>query len=162
MKLLPPQYAAAVADLLVKNIDAPGVDELVDRIKKLVPIGIRGKEPGEEEPQQQPDPEIILKQLEMTLKRAEAERKEFDSQIKAITSVMDAEAKERGNQRNEMYAFMKEIREGVKAFSQMKGGGPPPGGHAGPGPQPPGTPPAGTGEGAPPAPGTTSGEPPII
>lgn len=37
MKVLPPQLAQSVADLLVREMDWPGADQIADRLKKLLP-----------------------------------------------------------------------------------------------------------------------------
>ena len=37
LKVLPPQYAQAITDMVVRNMDWPGSQEMADRIKKLLP-----------------------------------------------------------------------------------------------------------------------------
>jgi hypothetical protein len=137
-----PQIGLAAADILVKNLDVKGADELVKRVKKLVPPNLREPEPGEQPAQQQPDPEIVLKMQQQMLDLREAQRKEFETLIKAIKDLAEAESKEKGNQLAEFTAIANQIKQMVE--------GPGPGG-PGPGPGP-GGPPAGPG----PAPGPAS------
>jgi hypothetical protein len=118
VKVLPPNVSMAVADILVKNLDVPGVDELVDRVKKLVPVGIRDPEPGEQPPQQQPDPEMMVKMQELQIKQREAMRKEFESQVKAIKDLAEAESKERGQQLEQYKVILDDIRSSMQQMTQ--------------------------------------------
>lgn len=122
-----PQIGLAAADILVKNLDVKGAAELVDRVKKLVPPNLREPEPGEQPQQQSPDPELILKMRQQMLDMREAQRKDFETLIKAIKDLAEAESKEKGNQLAEFTAIANQIKNMVE--------GPGPGGPAGPAPQ---------------------------
>ena len=113
-----PQFGPAVVDILVQNADISGIDELVKRAKKLVPIEIRGLDPEEEPPApKQPDPLILMEAERLKLEEREQDRKDFDTHIKSITGMMTAEAKELGSQVQEMTAIVKGLEQ---AFSQQQ------------------------------------------
>lgn len=57
MKVLPPQMAAAMAPIAVRNMDGPGHREIADRLDRTLPPQIR----GEEEPG---DPQAMRQQLQ--------------------------------------------------------------------------------------------------
>lgn len=112
-----PQFAAATIDLIIKNIDVPGSEELIKRAKRLVPIGIRDLEPGEEPqqpPEQPPDPKVMVEMAKLEAQtirdELEAHRKDFEMNVKAIADLTRAEAAERGQQLQEIMAFVQEIR----------------------------------------------------
>lgn len=112
-----PQAGLAAIDLIVRNLDLPGGNELAERMKKLVPIGIREPDPGEEMPQQPPDPKII----ELQLKERDLVRKEFEATVKAVADLMRAEAAQIGNQVQEMKLVvdqMKMQQQGQQADQQ--------------------------------------------
>lgn len=50
---LGPQAALAFSDLLVKNLDWPGAEQIAERLAKLVPPGVAEKSPQEMSPQEQ-------------------------------------------------------------------------------------------------------------
>lgn len=130
-----PQIGLAAADILVKNLDVKGADELVNRVKKLVPPNLRDPEPGEQPPQPQIDPEVILKMQAQMLELREAQRKEFETLIKAIKDLAEAESKEKGSQLAEFTAIANQIKNMVASESQPGPAGP---GPASPGPSGPG------------------------
>ena len=107
-----PQIGQAAMDLIAKNIDAPGADELYERLKKLVPPELRDPEPGEEQqPQQaQPDPRMMIEMFKMDLQKREQDRKDFEAQVKAIKDLAEAEAKERGQQLQAFVAIANQIK----------------------------------------------------
>lgn len=113
-----PQLGMPILDILAKNLDIPGSDEIVKRVKKLIPPGMRELEPGEEPPPEQPpDPKLqietqkmMLKFQELMLKQQEQNRKEFETAIKSIKDLAEAESKERGSQLAEFTAIMQEIK----------------------------------------------------
>ena len=109
-----PQFGIAAIDLIVKNMDVPGAEELLERAKKLVPPGIRDLEPGEEPPQQQqapPDPRMMIEMKKLELAGITEMRKAFEGQMKAIADLIKAEAAERGQQLSGIAAFVKELRD---------------------------------------------------
>lgn len=110
-----PQIGQAIMDLIASNLDIPKhSEELVNRLRKMVPIGIRELEPGEKPPEQQPDPQMMFEmaklQMEKETKDRDLDRKEFEAQTKAILDLATAESKEIGNQIQTMMAIMGEIR----------------------------------------------------
>jgi hypothetical protein len=107
-----PQLGMATVDLIVKNLDIKDVEELVERARKLVPVGIRDPEPGEEEQQQQqpPDPQIMIEMQKLLLAQQEENRKEFEARVKAIKDLAEAESKERGSQLAEFTAVVNQLR----------------------------------------------------
>jgi hypothetical protein len=109
-----PQAGIAAIDLIVKNLDLPGADELVKRLKKMVPIGIRELDPNEQPPPQQPDP----KMLELALKERDLARKEFEAQMKAIADLVKAEAAEAGQQVAAMGVLVQRMEAATKAKQQ--------------------------------------------
>ncbi len=120
-----PQFGLAAIDLIVKNMDVPGSEELLERAKKLVPPGIRDPEPGEETPAQQeppPDPKVMLEMKKLELAGITEMRKGFEGQMKAASDAMKAEAAERGTQLNEIMAFVQEVREGMMTQGPSTGG----------------------------------------
>lgn len=48
-----PQSAALIGDLLAKNLDWPGADEIAERLKKMLPPQIQGQDPAAQAMQQQ-------------------------------------------------------------------------------------------------------------
>jgi len=98
-----PQLSASIADLVVENMDVPGADKLIERIKRTIPPGIRDPEPGEPPPPEPPpDPMIELKKQELALKEAELKlkaldsksennRKTFEAKMKAIVDILKVE-----------------------------------------------------------------------
>ena len=110
-----PQFAQATIDLIVKNIDIPGGEELLKRAKKLVPIGIRDLDPGEEPPEPQgPSPEERIKMKELELSALEEMRKGFEAKVDGIAKIMNAEAKERGQQFTEIRAFIEDMQRNTE------------------------------------------------
>lgn len=126
-----PQFGLAAIDLIVKNMDVPGAEELLERCKKLVPPGLREPEPGEEQIQAQeppPDPKVMLEMKKLELAGITEMRKSYEGHAKAIADMMKAEAVERGEQLAEMTALMNELRtqmmpeQGAQQTNQPTGG----------------------------------------
>lgn len=107
-----PQLGPATIDLIVQNIDLPGAAELVKRAKKLVPVGIRDLEPGEEPPEPQgPTHEQMIELKELQLKALEQMRKSFEAKTDAIAKLTKAEAGERGKQLDEIKLFVQSLQQ---------------------------------------------------
>jgi hypothetical protein len=132
-----PKIGIATADILIKNLDIPEADEVIKRVRKLIPVEIRGLEPGEQPPPPPPpDPEILVEMRKLIIDMRAEDRKEFEAQVKAITQLAEAESKERGQQLQEYTETMNQIRADVQVMSQMQQGpgtgigtdGPSPGG----------------------------------
>jgi hypothetical protein len=98
-----PDSAPIISDLLVKNMDWPGSDEIAERLKKLVPPQILAPEP--EDGEQPPPPteaelemqaqQAAVMESEAKIKLAEAEQAEVEVEIKkAELRKTEAEAKE--------------------------------------------------------------------
>lgn len=113
-----PQFGPATVDLIVQNIDIPGVaEELIKRAKKIVPIDIRGLEPGEEPPPPPgPTHEETMEEKRLQLDALTEMRKGFEGKIDSIAKIMTAEAKERGEQFSEIATVVEELR----AMEEMK------------------------------------------
>lgn len=79
-----PELAGLVADLLVKNEDWPGSDEIVERIrKKLVAQGIVEPDPEKgEQPPPAPPPNPLM---------IEAENRRMDAETKRLKAMIDAD-----------------------------------------------------------------------
>jgi len=110
-----PPFAMATVDLIVKNLDVPGSDELMKRAKRLVPPGIRDLEPGEEPPPEQPpDPKVMIEMAKLELQQIKQEldgaREDFKAEVDAISKLAAAEAQERGQQLDELIAIVGELR----------------------------------------------------
>lgn len=72
-----PDSAPAIADLIAKNMDWPGADELAKRLRRMLPPGIAEPEEGEEPPpppQPTPEQQLEAKKLEVEAARVEVER----------------------------------------------------------------------------------------
>jgi hypothetical protein len=109
-----PGIGQMIMDLIVKNMELPHSEELISRLKKMVPIGIREPEPDEQAlPEQPPDPRIMLEMAKLELQKIDLQRKEFEAQVKAIKDLAEAESKEVGSQLAVMTAMMGEIRSKI-------------------------------------------------
>jgi hypothetical protein len=116
-----PKIGEVTADILIKNLDIPGADEIIKRVKKLIPPEIRGLEPGEEPPPPPPpDPKFLVEMRKLVIDMRAEDRKEFEAMVGAIKDLAEAESKERGSQLAEYTSFMKEIRDGVTVLSQQR------------------------------------------
>jgi hypothetical protein len=104
-----PQSGPLGMDLIAKLQDFDGAEEFAKRLKKAIPIDIRGKDPGEEVPEQPPDPKFIIEQGKLMLKEMEERRKSLEAMGKlqqdgmksfteAILNIAKAEAAEEGTQ----------------------------------------------------------------
>ena len=77
-----PRIAGIVMDLIAKNMDWPGAEQIAERLKKTLPPGI-----DDEAPRQAPappDPEAILDAAKVEKTRAETEGKELDNARKQL------------------------------------------------------------------------------
>ncbi len=92
-----PDQTAKVMDLLVKNLDLPGSDELYERFRKdAVARGLVEPDPekGDPEPQPpKPSPEEVIAEAQLTAAQAEmlnAETKAAQNQTSALKNAADA------------------------------------------------------------------------
>ncbi|WP_164557858.1 hypothetical protein HF313_15070 [Massilia atriviolacea] len=81
-----PAAGSLIGDLLAKNLDWPGADEIADRLKLMLPPQAQGKNPALEQAQQQMQQlQQVMQQMQQQL--ADAER---DKQIEADKLRIDA------------------------------------------------------------------------
>ena len=115
-----PGIAQNILDLIVQNMDMPHSEELIKRLKRMVPLGIRDPEPDEQAPEPQPDPRVMLEMAKLELQKVDLQRKEFEAQVKAIKDLAEAESKEVGAQLQIMTSLMGEIRAKIDQDHGMK------------------------------------------
>jgi len=145
-----PQLAAVAIDLIVKNLDLPGADDLLKRARRIVvSSGLVDLEPGEEPPPQPPpDPEVIAKMQELELKMGELQlkarkedREDFTAAIDSIKKIAEAQTERMNAQINDLVAITEAIRANAEAQgSTQPQGQPPPAGGAPPPVSPAGLP----------------------
>ncbi|MGI9484327.1 MAG: portal protein, partial [Geminicoccaceae bacterium] len=83
-----PQTASMVMDLLAKNLDWPGAEEMADRFRKIaVARGLAEPEEGEERPE--PDPETLAEAQKLQIEALEGENKAL--KLQAETQKITAE-----------------------------------------------------------------------
>lgn len=85
-----PQSAPLIGDLIAKNLDWPGADDISDRLKAMLPPQVQGRDPMVQQLQQQMQhmdgqARQALGQLRQQLQQAqqEAQSKQMDYQLKA-------------------------------------------------------------------------------
>ena len=113
-----PQAGLAAIDLIVKNIDLPGADELVNRLKKLVPPGIRDLEPDEKEAEAPPDPKMMIEMQKLQFQAQEQMRKDFEARINAIKTIAEAQSVERKQDLEAVRAILEDIRSEFLSTTQ--------------------------------------------
>ena len=94
-----PDAAPVIGDLLVKNLDWPGADEIAERLKALLPAVLQGGQ--EEDPRLGQAVEMIQKlqgaieqlKADRSIEHFEAQIKAMGAEAKAFTSAYDAETK---------------------------------------------------------------------
>ena len=88
-----PELGKLIMDLIVRNLDWPGADEIAERLRKMLPPGMVEPEEGEEEiPEAPPSPEQIKAQADIEGDQREQERKDAE----AAADVEATEAKTEG------------------------------------------------------------------
>jgi hypothetical protein len=94
-----PQAGAAAADLIAKNMDWPGAEELADRLRKMLPPGIAEPKEGEQPaPPPPPNPLEQLKAQEMAAKNAKTAE-----EVKGLQLDNDAKALELSMQNGQLH-----------------------------------------------------------
>lgn len=73
-----PDAAPIIGDLLAKNLDWPGSDEIADRLKKILPEELRTDEDGEEQ-ELPPEMTQMIEQMQQALQEASAKIQELES-----------------------------------------------------------------------------------
>lgn len=71
-----PQTFPLIADLWAKNLDVQFMPQIAERFKTMVPPEIIAKEEGKPAPQQQPNPQAMMMQMEMQEKMGELKNKQ--------------------------------------------------------------------------------------
>ncbi|CUI02623.1 Portal protein [Janthinobacterium sp. CG23_2] len=81
-----PQAGGLIGDLLAKNLDWPGADEIADRLKLMLPPQAQGKNPALEQAQQQ------IQQMQQALQQAQQQLADatHDKQVDADKLQIDA------------------------------------------------------------------------
>jgi hypothetical protein len=105
-----PQIVPVIMDLLVSSMDMPKSDELVKRLRKMVPPEIRGLEPGEKPPEQPPDPKLMLEMAELEIKRADQQRRDFETQMRAMRDMAAIQIDKQGLQLEAMLGMLEHIK----------------------------------------------------
>jgi hypothetical protein len=90
-----PQAAPVIGDLLVKNLDWPGADDIAERLKALLPAAAQG---GEGEDPRLAQAMQMVQQLQQAIEQLKADRsiEQFEAKIKALdaqSKAFDAETK---------------------------------------------------------------------
>jgi hypothetical protein len=124
-----PQLASVAIDIIVENMDLPHGDKLLERAKKMVPLEIRGLEPGEQPPPPpQPDPLVMLSMEELKIKQQDSEtkardmdRKEYETQVNAIKTLAEAETLARGQQMQEIMSTLQGLKTHFDIMQQQHG-----------------------------------------
>jgi hypothetical protein len=116
-----PQIGPAVLDLIAENMDLPRAQELIRRLKKLVPVELRGLEPGEQPPPPPPpDPKLQLEMEKLALDFRDMMRKEFDSYFKAMGIVAQAESLEVGQQAEQYFGAVDRHQKQIELEQQQQ------------------------------------------
>jgi uncharacterized protein HemY len=91
-----PQLWNTMGDLLAKNLDWPGADEMAKRFKKMAPPGLIEDEDGEpsqaeQQAQQMQQMQAQMAQMQMQIEQAKAEAEVAKNQAMALKYSADAE-----------------------------------------------------------------------
>jgi len=121
-----PQLAQVALDIIVENMDLPHSEKLIERVKKMIPVEIRGLEDGEQPPPPpQPDPLVLLsmeelkvKQQEMMIKDQEQQRKDFETQVNAMKTMAETQSLTQQQQMQQIQAQLESIRLHMEAQQQ--------------------------------------------
>lgn len=84
-----PQVFPLVADLIAKNLDLQNTQQVVDRLKLLVPPEIIAKEEGKEPPPPKPDPQQQMMQMQMQLAEAKLEEQKAEIEVKQQKNLLE-------------------------------------------------------------------------
>ncbi len=127
-----PSAGPLIADLICKNLDWPGAQEIAQRLKIRVPPQALTQEEREEmaknapkpEPQEPPppDPKLLIEMEKLNLAHLEHLRKDFETQTNAILTFARAEAAEQGVQLQAMTQLMQALHQ--QMVPQGQGGMP--------------------------------------
>ena len=117
IKLLPPNIAIAVAPIIAESLDMPDSVKIVEAIKRASGIG----EDGQPLPKP-PDPALLLEQAKMQLetmkqrdevmlKRQEQDRKDYETQVNAVKTMVESQTMTMGQRLTEIVAALDALRE---------------------------------------------------
>ena len=93
-----PQAGAVILDLVARNMDWPGADDIADRLKKMLPPGIAEDEEGQENPQAQQ--QAMMQQQSMQQQQAAMQMQQAQVEMEMQGKQMDAAAKQQQMQIN--------------------------------------------------------------
>ncbi len=80
-----PDFGKLTMDIIAKNLDFPGADEIAERFRKTLPPGIVELKDGEEQPQPpEPTPEDIKAQADIEISQREQARKDTEANAKIL------------------------------------------------------------------------------
>lgn len=101
-----PQSAPIIGDLLAKNLDWPGADEVAERLKEINPVLLKEKQ-GDQPPP--PDPEMMKIQAQAQLEQQKAQQKAQIDQQQAQQNAVESEQEFRiANQKAQADLALKE------------------------------------------------------
>jgi hypothetical protein len=84
-----PSLMGIAGDLLIKNMDFPGAEEIAARIKRTMPPQVTGEEPDPNAPPPQPDPKMVaeMQESQANTAKAVAQTKLFEAQAEQAASM---------------------------------------------------------------------------
>lgn len=82
-----PDAAPLIGDLLAKNLDWPGADEIAERLKEINPA-------NQKEQPEQPNPEVLKAQAELQMKQQELQMKQQENELDMRKAEIDLRIKE--------------------------------------------------------------------
>lgn len=118
VKIMPPAMAVNIIDIVVEVLDLPHAQKLMGRIKKMIPPDIRGLDEGEEPPQQQQDPRLMIEIQKLLIEDKDLRRKEWETQAKVMKTMAEADAINRDQTLQELSLLVQEIKERMMGGQQ--------------------------------------------
>lgn len=111
-----PNMFTIVGDLVVANMDIPGGDQIVDRLRKVLPPEIRPPDP-----EKQPPPAILQAQLQQAMSQNQQYAQAIDQLIAALHNAHDrVDSKEQEMASKERIALIGNQTDLVKAAMQSQ------------------------------------------
>lgn len=114
-----PRMAQAVADILVRNMDWPGAQEIAARLKRMVPPDILGPEEGGGGPQVPPEMKKKMEDMEKELAELRAKTQAKMAEIKARHEVAMSKIQS-DSQLNQQKLAMRREMEQTKEQSKLQ------------------------------------------
>ena len=110
IKSMPPKVGMLLLETFINTMDMPGSDVIIKKLQEITKA----------EGQPTFDQQLSMKKLELDgLKEM---REVFEAKVQAIADLMSAEAKERGQQLNEITAFMQQLQNSSGMKTMTEGG----------------------------------------